>query len=192
MYTTGAKHVPHVPQGKPLHKDRSSLGTIAAGYPTQIMPVDLVGPLTESYRGNSYIMVVGDYFTRWMEAFLIPNQEATTVAEKLIDEVFLRFSIPKQLHSDQGRQFESKLMAEVYRLLNIQKTRTTPYHPQSDGLVERFNKTLLDVLSACAKDHPFEWEHYIRKVCMAYNSSVQASTGYMPFYLMFGHRRVFP
>ena len=82
-------------------RQRSSLRTIATGYPTQIMAVDLAGPLTESCRGNSYIMVVDDYFTRWMEAFPIPNQEATTVAEKLIDEVFLRFSIPEQLHSDQ-------------------------------------------------------------------------------------------
>ena len=156
------------------------------------MAVDIVGPLPESDRGNSYIMVVGDYFTRWMEAFPIPNQEAATVAEKLIDEVFLRFSIPEQLHSDQGHQFESKLIAEVCHLLNIQKTRTTPYHPQSDGLVERFNRTLLDMLSTCTKDHPFDWEHHIRKVCMAYNSSVQASTGYTPFYFMFGRQARLP
>ena len=156
------------------------------------MAVDIVGPLPESDRGNSYIMVVGDYFTRWMEAFPIPNQEAATVAGKLIDEVFLRFSIPEQLHSDQGRQFESKLIAEVCRLLNIQKTRTTPYHPQSDGLVERFNRTLLDMLSTYTKDHPFDWEHHIRKVCMAYNSSVHASTGYTPFYLMFGRQARLP
>ena len=63
--------------------------------------MDILGPLPESEAGNSYIMVVGDYFTRWMEAFAIPNQEATTVAEKLV-EVFMRFSIPEQLHSDQG------------------------------------------------------------------------------------------
>ena len=176
----------------PSQRQRSSLGTILAGYPTQVMAVDIVGPLPESDRGNSYIMVVGDYFTRWMEAFPIPNQEAATVAEKLIDEVFLRFSISEQLHSDQGRQFESKLIAEVCRLLNIQKTRTTPYHSQSDGLVERFNRTLLDMLSTCTKDHPFDWEHHICKVCMAYNSSVQASTGYTPFYLMFGQQAHLP
>jgi len=156
------------------------------------MAVDLLGPLTESEKGNSYITVLGDYFTRWMEAFPIPNQEATTVAEKLVDEVFMRFSIPEQLHSDQGRQFESKLIIEICRLLNIEKTRTPLYHPQSDGLVERLNRTLLDILSTCAKDCPFEWENYIRKVCMAYNSSVQASTLYTPFYLMFGREAWLP
>ena len=127
-----------------------------------------------------------------MEAFPLPNQEATTVARTLVDEVFMRFSTPEQLHSDQGRQFEGQLITEVCKLLNINKTRTTPYHPQCDGLVERFNRTLLNMLATCAKDHPFEWEDYIRKVCMAYNSSIQSSTGYTPFYLMFGRQARLP
>ena len=114
------------------HSPKSPLGTISASYPTQVMTVDLVGPLPESERGNSYIMVVGDYFSRWMKAIPIPNREASTVTEKLIDEVFLRFSALEQLHSDQGRQFESQLMSEVCKLLNAHKTQTTPYHPQSD------------------------------------------------------------
>ena len=102
------------------------MGTITAGYPMQIVAADLLGPLPESENGNSYILVVAD----WMEAFALPNQEAATVANKLVDEVFLRFSVPEQLHTDQGRQFESQLLHEVCKLLNIHKTRTTPYHPQ--------------------------------------------------------------
>ena len=156
------------------------------------MAVDLVGPLPESEKGNCYIMVVGDYFSRWMEAIPIHNQEASTVAGKLVDEVFLHFSAPKQLHSDQGRQFESQLLSEVCKLLHVQKTRTTSYHPQSDGLVERFNRTMLAMLATCAKDNPLDWESYIRKVCMAYNTSVQASTGYTPFFLMFGRQARIP
>ena len=170
----------------PTHAARSPLGSIKANYPTQIMAVDLVGPLPESEGGNSYIMVVGDYFSRWMEAIPIPNQEACTVANKLVDEVFMRFSVPEQLHSDQGRQFESQLLNKVCKLLHVAKTRTTPYHPQSDGLVERFNRTMLSMLATCAKENPLDWESHIRKVCMAYNSSVQTSTGYTPFFLMFG------
>ena len=156
------------------------------------MAVDLVGPLPESEKGNSYIMVVGDYYTRWMEAIPIPNQEAVTVAEKLVDEIFMRFSTPEQLHTDQGKQFESHLMKEICRLLNINKTRTTPYHPQCDGLVERFNRTMLNMLASCAKDNPFEWEQHICKICMGYNSSVQAATGFTPFYLMFGRQAKLP
>ena len=81
------------------------------------MAVDLMGPLMQSKSGNRYVVVVGDYFSRWMEAIPVPNQEATTLAEKLVDEVFLRFSPPEQLHSDQGRQFESNLVKEVCKLL---------------------------------------------------------------------------
>ena len=171
---------------------RAPMGTIIAGYPMQIVDTDLVGPLPESENGNRYILVVADYFTCWMEAFPIPNQEASTVATKLVDEVFLRFSVPVQLHSDQGRQFESQLLFVIYNLLNITKTRTTPNHPQCDGLVEWFNRTLLNMLATCVKDCPFEWEHHIRKVCMAYNSSVQSSTGYTPFYWMFGRQTRLP
>ena len=76
--------------------------------------------------------------------------------------------------------------AEVCKILNIRKSRTTPYHPQCDGLIERFNRTLLDMLATTCKDHPFDWEDHIRKVCMAYNTSTQSTTGYTPFFLMFG------
>ena len=77
-------------------------------------------------------------------------------------------------------------MQEVCRLLQIDKTRTTPYHPQSDGLVERFNRTMLAMLASTVEEDPSNWEQHLRKVCMAYNTSVQPSTGYTPFYLMFG------
>lgn len=120
------------------------------------MAVDLLGPLPESNNGNSYVLVVGDYCSKWMEALPVPNQEAPTVAEKLVDEVFLQFSPPEQLHSNQGRQFESVLIAEVCKLLQIRKTRTTPYHPQCDGLVERFNRTLISMLATCTEGHPFD------------------------------------
>ena len=152
----------------------------------QIVAIDIMGPLPETEASNSYILVAGDYYTRWMEAYPIPNQEAVTVTQKLVNELFCRFSTPEQLHSDQGSQFESDLIAEVCKILNIRKSRTTPYHPQCDGLIERFNRTLLDMLATTCKDHPFDWEDHIRKVCMAYNTSTQSTTGYTPFFLMFG------
>jgi transposase InsO family protein len=133
----------------------------------QIAAVDIVGPFPDSPNGNRYILVAMDYFTRWAEVYAIPNQEASTVAEKLVNEFFLRFSPPEQLHSDQGRQFESSLMKEICRLLGIHKSRTTPYHPQSDGLVERFNRTLLSMLATSSREHPSTWESHLPKVCMA-------------------------
>ena len=154
--------------------------------------MDIMGPLPESDAGILYIMVASDYFTKWVEVYAIPNQEAITVARKLTDEMFCRFSPPEQLHSDQGSQFEAQIMQEICKLLHIKKTRTSPYHPQCDGLVERFNRTLLDMLATTTRNHPFDWEDQIRKVCMAYNTSVHSSTGYTPFYLMFGRQAKLP
>ena len=154
----------------------------------RLVVADILEPLPESDAGNSYIVVVGDYFTRWMEAYPIPNQEAATVAKKMTDEFFLRFSPPEKLHMDQGRQFESELVAEVCKLLGIDKIRNTAYHPQSDGLIERFNRTLLSMLATAANENPFNWEEHLRPLCMAYNTSVQSTTGFSPFSLMFGHQ----
>ena len=96
-----------------MPKARAPFGNIQAGYPMQLLDGDILGPLPRSEAGNSYILVVCDYFTRWMEAYPISNQEAATVAEVLVDQWFCRFSVPEQLHSDQGRQFEFEFMREV-------------------------------------------------------------------------------
>eukprot|EP00731_Ephydatia_muelleri_P037157 Em0403g6a len=98
----------------------------------------------------------------------------------------------EQLHSDQGRQFESDLVKEICELLQIRKTRTTPYHPQCNGMVERFNRTLLDMLSTAVDNHQADWQQHIRKLCLAYNSSVHSSTGFTPFFLMFGRQAKLP
>ena len=170
------------PKGAPLQP-------ILTSRPLQLVATDIVGPLPESPAGNRYILVVADYFTRYVEAYPISDQEATTVARQLVDEFFLRFSPPEQLHSDQGRNFESSVIAEVCRLLGIEKSRTTPYHPQSDGLVER---TLLDMLATAVVDRPLEWEQHLRRLCFAYNTSVHPTTGFSPITLMFGRQARLP
>ena len=122
----------------------------------------------------------------------IPNQEAITVAQALVDKFFCHFGLPEQLHSDQGRQFESELLQQICNILRINKSRTTPYHPQSNGVVERFNRTLISMLSTCATEHPFKWEDHVQKVCMAYNTSVQLNTSFTPYFLMFGREARLP
>ena len=90
---------------------------------------------------------MGDYFTRSIEAYAIPEFSAKTVAEKLVYEFFSRFGTPFDLHSDQGQNYEASLFKEGCRLLEINKTRSSPYHPQSNGMIERFNRTLLDMIA---------------------------------------------
>ena len=176
----------------PSPKMHAQLQPVRTGYPMQLVATDILGPLPLTENGNCYSLVATDYFTRWVEAYPIPNQEAVTVANKLTKEFFFRFSLPDQLHSDQGRQFESTLISEVCKILQINKSRTTPYHPQGDGLVEHFNRTLLDMLSTTIKDHRGSWEDHVQAVCLAYNTSVQPTTGYTPFYLMFGRQARVP
>eukprot|EP00731_Ephydatia_muelleri_P039166 Em1164g1a len=173
-------------------KRKAPLQSLRAGYPMQIVCVDIMGPLPETEDGCKYVLVASDCFTRWVEVYGIPNQEATTVAKKLVDEMFCRFSPPEQLHSDQGRQFESELVKEICVLLQIRKTHTTPYHPQCNGMVERFNRTLLDMLATTIDNHQADWQHHIRKLCLAYNSSIHSTTGFSPFFLMFGRQVKLP
>ena len=163
-----------------------------AGYPMQAVATDIMGPFPCSKRGNKYILVASDYFTRWVEAYAIPNQEAITVATTLTDNMFCWFSLPSQLHSDMGAQFESELIKELCKTLQIRKTHTTPYHPQSDGLVERLNRTIISMLATVVNDFGGEWEDHLPRICFAYNTSQQESTGFTPFYLMFGRQARIP
>ena len=134
-------------------KARAPLHSVKAGSPLQIVATDIVGPFPESQAGNSYILVVADYFTRCMDRGGLRHPQSRSHHSR--QEAYRRFSPPEQLHSDQGRQFESEVIAKVCKLLGIAKTRTTPCHPQSDGLVERFNRTLLSMLATAAEERPF-------------------------------------
>jgi hypothetical protein len=105
------------------------------GAPFKRIAVDIAGPFPESDRGNRFLLIAMDYFTKWPDVYAIPNQEASTVADFLVNNFFCRFGVPMELHRDQGRNFESRLMQEVLERLEVSKTRTTPLHPQSDGMV---------------------------------------------------------
>ncbi|PIK39039.1 Retrovirus-related Pol polyprotein from transposon [Apostichopus japonicus] len=141
----------------PRKKANASLKQYGAGHVLQRCAMDIMGPLPVSSRGNRYVVVIADYFTKWTEAFAIADMEAETVARVLVEEFICRFGVPEELHTDQGRQFESELFQHMCRLLDIHKTRTTPFHPQSDGMVERFNRTLEDMLSLVVSENQKDW-----------------------------------
>ena len=141
--------------------------------------------------GNKYILVAADYLTKWPEAWAIPDQEAKTIALKL-EELISRHGVPQILLTDQGKNFESKPIAELCDLLQIDKRRTTAYHPQCDGQVERFNITLTMMLSMYVEKNQKEWDHWLPQVLLAYRSSVHESTGATPFALLYGHEARLP
>ncbi|KAL5509722.1 hypothetical protein EMCRGX_G005140 [Ephydatia muelleri] len=170
----------------PSHKARAPMEISQTLRPMQRVAMDILGPLPETLRGNKYILVVGEYFTKWKEAFPLKDTEALTIAKVFVNEFVCRFGVPDSLHTDQGRNFEAKVLKEVCQLLGVKKTRTTPYHPQSDGLVERFNRTLLDMLSMAVKDDERDWDLLLPTLLFAYRTSRHVTTGVTPFQLMYG------
>lgn len=171
---------------------RAPLQSVVTSRPYERVALDIMGPLPGTPGENKYIVVIGDYFSKWTEAFPLPNQEAETVAKLLVEQWVCRFGAPRTIHTDQGRNFESNLFKEVCRLLNIHKTRTTPYHPESDGQIERFNRTLLSMLSLFVDENQTNWDLLLPYVMMAYRSSVHASTGFTPYKVVFGQEIVLP
>ena len=114
------------------------------------------------------------------------NKCADTVADILVEKIILRFGMPLVIHSDQGREFENGLMKSLCALLGCTKTRTAPYHPESDGMIERFNRTCLMMLSMFVNDRRDNWHELLPFIMHAYRTSVHESTGYSPFRLMMG------
>jgi hypothetical protein len=171
-----------MPPGRPHHP----LQQEAVGEPLQKVTLDILGFDRPTSSGNRYVLVVIDALTKWAEAFPMQNEKAETVAKLLVEEFVCRVGIPAQLHSDQGRQFEAAVFQEMCRLLGIRKTRTTPLHPQSDGQSERFNRTLLSLLSKTAAENPAEWDQKLPYVMAAYRSTPHTTTGTTPNRLMMG------
>ena len=171
---------------------RAPLQTTVTSRPFERIALDILGPLPFSEKGNRYILVLADYFTKWAEAFPLVNQEAKTVAGVFVNEFILRFGAPRTVHTDQGRNFESHLFQEICELLEMHKTRTTPYHPQSDGLVERLNKTLTTMLSNFVNANQSDWDALLPYVMMAYRSSMQSSTKHTPYEALLGRQIVLP
>ena len=157
-----------------------------AGYPLDRIGIDVMGPLNVTKDKNKYILVIGDYFTRWMEAYSLPSQHAEVVAEKLVHEFISRFGTPLEIHSDQGRNFESSLFKEVLKLLEIRKTRTTAYRPISNGLIERFNETLGRMIKKFVDSNRSNWDKHLDLLLAAYRATPHPASGYSPNMLMFG------
>ena len=170
----------------PLKTPRAPMQIVGASRPMERIATDILGELPVTDKGNRYILVVSDYYTKWTEAFSMPNMEARTVADIIVREVVSRFGVPYIIHSDQGRQYESQLFLEMCKVLHIKKTRTTPYHPQSDGMVERFNKTLVRMLKSYINNHQSDWDEHLPFLTMAYRSAELETTGFSPNYLMLG------
>ena len=147
--------------------------------------MDIVGPLSLSRLGNRYVLVICDYGTKYPEAVPLKSIDAKAVAEELM-VIFSRVGIPREILTDQGSNFQAQLLRKLYHLLHIDALRTSPYHPQSDGLVERFNQTLKGMLRKAACQEEKDWDRLIPFLLFAYREVPQESIGFSLFELLYG------
>ena len=150
-----------------------------AGYPGEQLFVDLVGPLPESEGGYKYLLTCQDAFTRYASAYLLKNKEAATTAKVLLDEYIMVFGCPDAIHSDQGTEFKNQVWHDICDRLNIKKTTTPAYNPQSNP-VERFHRTLNQLLRIFLDREDPAWKKHIGMACLAYNSKVNVSSAAVP------------
>lgn len=160
--------------------------------PFQRTAMDIVGPLPCATSGNRYILVFVDHLTRFAEAFALPDQKAETVAKVFAESIVLRHGVPRQLLTDQGANFTGKLMRELCDVLRVKRLRTTAYHPECNGAVERLNQTLVKIMSHYVNEDQRDWDRWVPFATFAYNTAVHEGTGESPYYLLYGRDPVIP
>ena len=171
---------------------RASLISVKAGHPLQKVAIDIIAPLPRSSSGHEWLLEVSDYFTKFAQVYPVRNTTSVTLANRVMDEYICRFGCFESLHSDQGANVDGAVFRVLCDLIYAAKTRTTPYHPQGDGQVDRLNKAIVKILSKLIEEQQRDWAAYVPKALLAYNSSVHDSTGYTPFRLMFGREACLP
>ncbi|KMQ86314.1 integrase core domain protein [Lasius niger] len=147
--------------------------------------MDILGPLPTITSGNRYLLVIVDCFTKWVEAFPLKNIKARTVAKVFVSQIISKHGVPLEVHTDQGKNFESKLFAELMDLLGIRKTRTTALHPQSDGQIERQHQTIINYLAKYISENQKDWDRWVPMFLLAYRSAKHEITGMTPAELYF-------
>ena len=164
--------------------------------PMELVHIDYVGMevtiATDKKPAVKNVLVVVDHFTRYIQAFVTKNHTARTMARVLYNNYFSVFSFPQHLMSDQGTEFCGKVIVVMCSLLGIEKIRTTPYHPQTNGSAERVHQTLQRMIGKLDLEKRKKWPAHIGSIIIAYNSTRSLVTRYSPYYLMFGRRPRLP
>jgi len=170
--------------------DVAPLVSVVSTQPLELVCMDYLS--LEPSQGYANILVITDHFSKFAVAVPTKNQSAVTTARALYQDFIVRYGTPRRIHSDQGANFMSKVIKELCALLEIDKSRTTPYHPMGNGLCERFNRTLLQMLGCLAEEKKRSWKNHLASVIHAYNCTRHASTGFSPYELLFGRTPVLP
>ena len=186
MYTETVRHLQKcvVCHSRALHKHTAEMQDMPLpDNPFEIIGIDTCGPYAETEEGNKYIIAMVDHFSGWPEACLSPDKTAESVARILLTKFIPRHSCPMLIISDQGTEFCNSVISSLSKELNIQRSKTSPYHPQSNGKTERFHRIMNDIL---AKTDRNEWDLALPYALFAYRTTVNETTKYTPFLVIYG------
>ncbi len=176
---------------QPNRMERAPLVPIDATYPFEMISIDFLH-LDKCKGGFQYVLVVCDHFTRFSQAYATKSKSSQAAAEKLFNNFVLQYGFPKRIHHDKGKEFNSNLFFHLHKLAGIRMSNTTPYHPMGDGQVERMNRTLCNMLKSIPENEKNNWKEHLPKLMFAYNSTINKTTGFSPFFLMFGRSSRLP
>ena len=176
---------------KPNQPDRAPLVPISTSHPFELVSIDFIE--LDNCKGKfRYGLVVCDHFTRFAQVYPTKSKSGKQAAECVFNNFILQYGLPQRIHHDQGGEFNNRLWSRLHQLTGISASRTTPYHPEGDGQPERFNRTLINMLKCLGESEKTEWNKHLSKLCFAYNATVHKSTGYSPFFLLFGREARLP
>jgi len=170
----------------------ATLKPFLAGDVFETVSIDVTGPHPRSRHGNVYMLTIMDHFSKWADAFPVTNHTAATVARVLFNRVFVYLGMPLRILSDQGPEFESNLFQELCRWMNIEKVRTTPYKASTNGMVERYHRTLNSILAKMISTNQRDWCERVPTAAAAYRASVHEATGFSPNFIVFGRENRMP
>ena len=176
----------------PKTKKQGYLDPSQPTYPWERVSIDILGPLVTTESGNTYVIAAQDHFTKFVEFTGIPNMTSETVANFVVYHIILRHGAPTCILSDRGKNFTANFIRDLYKLLDIKRALTSPYHPQTNGQVERLHATLADMVAKFTNLHHTDWDKFLPFLQFAYNSAVQDTTRFSPYKLNTGREITFP
>ena len=170
---------------KPNVPERAPMVPITSTFPFELVSIDYLH-LDRAQGGYEYALVCCDHFTKFVQVYATKNKSGLAAAEKVFNDLVLKFGFPKRIHHDQGKEFNNNLFKRLHQLSGTSASKTTPYHPMGDGQTERMNRTIINILKTLGDKEKKEWAKHLPKLTFAYNVTVNKTTGYSPYYLMFG------
>src|SRR6185369_9848063 len=177
-------------RGKPQVNE--PLHPIKVGQPFSRIGIDVVGSLNETKRGNKYIITATDYLTKWPEARAVQHAQKEDIALFVWEEIICKHGCPRELLSDRGAAFLSKMVESLLLITGITHKLSSAYHPQTNGLTERFNRTLCESLARTAAKYDKQWDLFVHSSLFAYRTTKHIVTKHTPFFLTYGRQATLP